>query len=95
MVPALTGTHQLDLGLLRDLESVVDHNPEIPDGAFELRVPEEKLDGSEVLRASVNQLGFRSPNRVCAVCCRLEPNLLDPTKHNPGVLPCTEVRRAA
>jgi hypothetical protein len=32
----------LDLDLLRDLESVVDFDSQLPNGAFELRVPQEQ-----------------------------------------------------
>ena len=38
-----TGTTRLDLGLLGDLQGIVNLDAEIPDGTFELRVPEQQL----------------------------------------------------
>jgi len=54
------GTTGLHLSLFRDLQSIVHLNPEIPDGAFELCVPEQELNGPEILGASVDQCGFRA-----------------------------------
>jgi len=36
----------LDFGLLRDLQCVIHFNPKIPNGAFQLAMAEQKLDGS-------------------------------------------------
>src|SRR5271166_7000016 len=48
---ALAGS---ELNLLRDAEGVVDLDAEIADGAFELRMSEERLYGSQVARLPVN-----------------------------------------
>jgi hypothetical protein len=45
---------ELDLCLLRDLECVVDLHPQIPDGAFQLRVTHKQLDGANVPGALVD-----------------------------------------
>ena len=42
-------TFQLDLRLLGYLERIVDLDPQIPDGAFELRMTEKQLNRSKVL----------------------------------------------
>ena len=36
----------LNLGLLRDLQSVIHFNPKIPNSAFQLAMTEQELDGS-------------------------------------------------
>ena len=43
-----------ELNLLRDAEGVVDLDAEIADGAFELRMSDEKRYGSQVARLPVN-----------------------------------------
>ena len=45
-VPGMTAS---DFGLLSNFESVVNLDAEIPHGAFELRVAEKQLHGSQVL----------------------------------------------
>jgi hypothetical protein len=51
---AATSLVGLCLRLLGDLQSVVDLNPKIPNGAFKLRVAEQELDRSEILGPSVD-----------------------------------------
>ena len=55
-----TGLTELHFCLLRDLQSIVDLDPEVPDRAFELRVPEQQLHGSEISGPSVDQRSFRA-----------------------------------
>ena len=45
---AAAGPADLYLGLLRDLQCVLDLNSEVSDGALELAVAEKQLDGPEV-----------------------------------------------
>ena len=54
----------LDLGLLGDLQRVIHLYAEVPDGALQLGVAKQQLNGSQVLRAFVDQGRFRSPHRV-------------------------------
>ena len=56
---AATSTARLNLGLLGDLQCIVNLDAEIPDGAFELRVPKQELYGPEILGPPINQRGFR------------------------------------
>src|SRR6266480_7536283 len=45
---SLTSLANLHLGLLGDLQRIVDLDTEIPHGAFEFRMPEQKLNGSQI-----------------------------------------------
>ena len=86
-----TSLARLHLGLLRDLERVVDLGSEVTDGACELGVAEQELDGSEVLGATMDQRRLGSAHRVRPVRRGIETNLLDPAMHDPGVVPGAEV----
>ena len=44
----------LDFSLLRDLQGVIYLDPEIPDSALQLRVPEQKLNSPQILRPFVD-----------------------------------------
>jgi len=48
----------LHLGLLGDLQRIVDLDTEIPNCAFELGVPEQKLNGSQISGSSIDQRAF-------------------------------------
>lgn len=45
----------LDVDLLRDRQSVLDLDAEVPDGAFQLGMPEQELDCTDVARTAVDQ----------------------------------------
>ena len=55
---SLAGLH---LRLLGNLQCIVNFDPQIPDGAFELRVSEQQLNGSEILSPSVDQRRLGTP----------------------------------
>ena len=82
----LLAESSLDLGLLRDLKCVVDLDPEIPDGALQLRVTKQQLDGPDVLDPLVDQRRLRSAQRVCAVPGLVQTNTAGPALHNSAVL---------
>jgi hypothetical protein len=44
--------------LFRYCEGVIDLNAEIPDRAFDLGVPEQKLDSPQVVRPPIDQGSF-------------------------------------
>ena len=50
---------RLHLGLLGDLQCIVDLDSEIPNGAFEFGMAEEKLNGPEISCSPIDQRGFR------------------------------------
>jgi hypothetical protein len=80
------------LNLLRDAERVIDLDAEITDRAFELRVPEEQLDGSQVAGLLVDLGRLRSPHRMRAIGGAVEPGALDPGMDDPRILPGRQVR---
>ncbi len=85
--------YTLHVSLLGDLKRIVDLDPNVPNSAFELRVPQQQLHGTQVLRFSIDQRRLRAPHGVCAIRRRVEPDFFDPSLQNPGILPCAEVRR--
>ena len=78
--------------LFGDFKSVVDLDTQVPHGRLQLGVAEQKLHGSEVLGASIDQCRLGSPHRVCAVVCRIKTEFLDPVLKDSGVLPCSKMR---
>ena len=57
-----TSQRVLHLGLLGDLQRVVDLNSEVSDGALKLAMAEEKLDGPKIPRPPVYQRRFGAPH---------------------------------
>ena len=55
-----------DVDLLGDGESIIDLDAEIPDGALDLRVPQQKLDRPKVPCSPVDQGGLGPAQRVRA-----------------------------
>ena len=49
-----------DFNLLRNQKGIVDINPKIPNGAFNLGVTQQELDGPEVACSSVDHRCFGS-----------------------------------
>lgn len=90
---ALPAGRASDFRLLRDLESVVDLNAEIPHGAFELRVAKQQLHGSQVPGSPVDECRLGTPDRVRPVRGRIKADLLNPAVQNASILPRAKVRR--
>ena len=59
---AATSLTRLHLGLLGDLQRIVDFDTEIPDSAFKFRVSEQELYCPEVPGPSVDQRRFGAPH---------------------------------
>jgi len=70
----------LHLRLLRHFESVVDLDPKVADCAFQLGVPEQQLDGSKILRATVDQRRLGAAQRVRPVVGAVESSCSSPSK---------------
>ena len=68
----------LHLRLLRHFENVVDLDTKIADCTFQLCAPEQPLDGSKILRTTVDQLRLGAAQRVRPVVSAVEAELLDP-----------------
>src|SRR5213079_2792561 len=75
----------------RNAERVVDLDPEVMNRAFELRMPEQQLNRSQVTRLLVDLGRLRSPHRMRAVGGVVEPGALDPGIDDPRVLPGRDV----
>src|SRR5271154_4713353 len=80
------------LDLLGNAERVVDLDPEVANRAFELRMPEQQLDRSQITRLLVDLGRLRSPHRMGAVGGAVEPGALDPGMDDPRILPGRDVR---
>jgi hypothetical protein len=74
------------LDLLGSAERAVDLDAEIADGALELRMPEEQLDGSQVARLLVDLRRLRPTHRVRAVGGAVQPGALNPSMDDPDQL---------
>ena len=62
-----TGLTELHLRLLCDLQSIVDLDSKIPDGAFKFHVAKQELDRLEISSPSVDQRGFFQLARAWAI----------------------------
>ena len=76
----------LHFRLFRHFEGIIDFNAEIANHAFELAVPQQQLHRPKVLRAAVNQRGFRPSQRVRFISSRVQTNGCDPAIDDAGVL---------
>lgn len=84
-----------DVDLLRDLYGVIDLDTEVPNRAFDLRVSEQELDRPKIAGSTVDQHGFRSPQRMCAELRRIETDACDPLLHQSSILPCRQAASIA
>ena len=53
-----------DINLFRYRKGIIDFDAEISDGAFDLCMSEQKLDGPEIASPPVDQGGLRTSQRV-------------------------------
>ena len=67
-IPAVANSlANLHLGLLGDVQRIVDLDAEIPKCAFEFRVPEQQLNSSEISSSLIDHRSFRTSQRMRAV----------------------------
>jgi hypothetical protein len=81
-----------DVGLFGDFESVIHLDAEIPHGALDFGVPEQKLDRSEISGALVDQRGLGPAQRVRAVERGIETDLMQPAVQQPRILAGAHMR---
>jgi hypothetical protein len=81
----------LDFCLLCYFERVVDLDSEITVRALKLGMPEQQLNGPQVLRAPVDQRCFCSPHRVGAIRNSIQTDRTHPGSDNACVLPGGQV----
>src|ERR1700687_5539028 len=90
--PAANRRSPLHLRLFGHLECVIDLDAEISNGGLELRMAEEQLYGAQILRAAIDQRGFRASQCMGSISGRVEPDLPHPPADDPRVLPCRQMR---
>ncbi len=84
---------RLHLGLLCDLQRIVNLDAEIPDGAFELCMSKQKLNNPKIPGSTVDQRGFGAPHGMSAAGRRVEPNRPHPRPNDPRILPGRQMGR--
>ena len=70
-----------------DLDRVIDFDSEVANGAFDLRMSEQKLHRSEIPGASVDQYCLRASQRMRTELGWIEPDACDPLLNQTGILP--------
>lgn len=68
----------LYVDLLRNRQRVVDFDPEVSPRAFDLPMPQEKLNGVEVASSPIDQGRFGSAKRVGAEELGIQSDFCDP-----------------
>ena len=75
-----------DVDLLSDLDGIVYFDAEVPHGALDLGMPQQKLDGPEVACPPVDQHCLGSSKRMRAKFRRIKAYAGNPLVHEPGIL---------
>ena len=75
-----------DINLFRYCQGIIYFDAEISDSAFDLGVAEQKLDGPEIARASVDQGSFRASQRVRPEQSWVQSNAADPLRNEARIL---------
>lgn len=78
---------------IRNPEGIVYFDAKVADGAFQLRVTEQNLDGPKIARLLVNLCCLGAPHRVGAIGASVESDRRDPAMDNAGILPRRQVLR--
>ncbi len=78
---------RLDVDLLRNFDRVIDLDAEVSDCAFDLGMPKQELDSSQISHSPVDEHRFRPPQRVCAELRRVETDAGYPLQHQSRILP--------
>jgi len=81
--PLCPGTS--DLNLLRYRERVIDLNAQISDGALDLCVAEQELDGPKIAGAPIDQRRLRSPEGMGTEKPRFKSDTGNPFRDKPRV----------
>ena len=74
--------------MLRYRERVIDLNAQISDGALDLCVAEQELDGPKIAGAPIDQPRLRPPEGMGAEKLRIKSDSGDPFRDKPRVLAC-------
>src|SRR6185503_10053700 len=90
--PAGGATQSIRVDLRGDAESVVAIDPEIANGAFQLGMPKQQLNRSQIAGLAIDLGCLRATHRMGAVGRAVESGALDPNVYDPRILPCGQVR---
>ena len=77
-----------DVNLLRYCQGVIYFDAQISDGAFDLRVPEQKLDRPEISSAPIDEGSFSASQRMRSILPRIQPDTTDPIRYQARILAC-------
>src|SRR5438477_9990932 len=91
--PAADLRSPLHFRLFGHLECVIDPDAEVSNGALELRMTEQELHCTQILRAAKDQRGFRASQCMGSIRGGVEADLPHPPADDPRVLPCRQMRR--
>ena len=91
--PAADLRSPLHFRLFGHLECVIDPDAEVSNGALELRMTEQELHCTQILRAAIDQRGFRASQCMGSIRGGVEADLPHPPADDPRVLPCRQMRR--
>jgi len=75
-----------DINLFRYCQGVIDFDAEIPDRAFDLGMPEQKLDGPQVARLPIDQGGLSASQRMRPEQPGVQSDAADPLGDKAGIL---------
>jgi hypothetical protein len=84
---------QSALDTLRHLQSIVDLDVEMPHCVLDFPVPEQELNGAEVLCCPIDQRRLGSAQRMCPVLARISADHQHPAFHDPRILPRVQMLR--
>jgi hypothetical protein len=76
-----------DLDLLGYGKRIVDLDTQIADGAFDLGMAEEQLEGTQISGAAIDKSCLGSPQRMRPKKAWVQSNVGNPHRHKPGILP--------
>ena len=83
--PARPRRHS-ELDLLRQRQGIIDFDPEVTDGALDLRMSEKQLDRSQIAGLAVDLRRRGAAHRMRAIRAAVHPCALDPTLHDARIL---------
>ena len=82
----------LDFGVLRNLQGIIDLDPKVSHGTFELGMTEQELDSPQVLGSLVDQRRLGPSHAVRAIDRRIESDVGNPLMHDPSILARGDMR---
>lgn len=77
---------RLHLSLFRHFMSIIDLNAEIPYCTLQLGMAQKQLNCTQIFCAAVYQRRFCPSERVGAVACSIQSQLMDPRIDDPSIL---------